>query len=305
MSAFDNDEKRGPGRPRKYPERKPQPRRGIVSLPSNDSNVIELYYNNPLYFKRIWQYFRIMAVEKVHLVFKKDSIIIWCEDHHKHTRMRVHIDCSKMNHYYCEYELDIGILSSNMELIMRTIDKSYTSIYLFSNRELYQNYLEVVLIHDNAIEDNFRVQLIGEYNNFASKCNFDIENDFVIKLEMPSKHFKKRIADIKSLSSCITLRQDSPEDPLILEYMSEDKKIRTNTVIKNSKDIQVVSRLKEDESFRISFSLDYVKPISSVLLSDKITLYAHEQLPLMFVADMDNGAVKMKVITDIIDDRTT
>lgn len=296
-----DDEKRGPGRPRKYPERKPQPRYGTVEKPSDSKNYIEFLYNNPLYFKKIWQYFKIMAVEKVHLVFKKKEILIWCEDHHKRTRMKVVIDCSKMNHYYCHHELDIGILSSHMELIMRTIDKSYTSLYFFSNKDSFQNYLEVVLQHDNGIEDNYRVQLIGEYNTFVNTCNFDMENDFTIKLEMPSKHFKKRISDIKSLSDCITLRQDSSEDPLMFEYISEDKKIKTNTVIKNSKDIKYVSKLQQDQSFRITFGLDYVKPISSALVSDTIYIYAHEKLPLMFVADMDNNAIQMKVLTNIID----
>lgn len=301
--ANEMDEKRGPGRPRKYPERKPQPRYGIMPQPHNESNYIEFLYNNPLYFKKIWQYFKIMAVEKVHMVFKKEEILIWCEDHHKNTRMRTRIDCSKMNHYYCRHELDIGLLSANMELIMRTIDKSYTSIYFFSHKDSFQNYLEVVLLNDNKIEDNFRVQLIGEYNTFSNTCNFEMETDFTIKLAMPSKHFKKRISDIKSLSSCITLRQDGPDDPLMFEYMSEDKKIKTNTILKNSKDIHYVSKLRNDESFRISFSLDYVKPISSALLSETITLYAHEKLPLMFVADMDNGAIQMKVLTHIIDER--
>jgi len=299
------DEKRGPGRPRKYPERKPQPRYGIVNQPSDPKNHIEFLYNNPLFFKKIWQYFKIMAVEKVHLVFKKREILIWCEDHHKRTRMKVHIDCSKMNHYYCQQELDIGILSANMELIMRTIDKSYTSIYFFSNKDAIHNYLEVVLQHDNGIEDNYRVQLIGEYSTFANTCNFDMENDFTIKLEMPSKHFKKRITDIKSLSDCITLRQDSVDDPLLFEYISGDKKIKTHTVIKNSKEIKYVSTLKNDESFRITFGLDYVKPISSALVSDTIYIYAHENLPLMFVADMDNNAIQMKVLTQIIDERAS
>jgi hypothetical protein len=296
--------RRGPGRPRKYPERKPSPRNGIVKFPMESSNHIEFIYNNPFLFKKIWGYFHTMAVEKIHMVFKKESILIWCQDHHHHTRMKVEINCHKMNHYFCKTEMDIGILSGNMEAIMRTIDKTYSSIYFTITEQNYQKFLEVSLIHENDIEDKYTVQLIGEYSDFGNTSQFDAEEEYTIRFELPAKDFKKKIADIKTLSSYIAIRKDSIEDPLTIDYTSGDKQIKTVTVFPNNKDINIKSKLGQGDSFHIHVSLDFLKPISSSLLSDTIVLYAHESKPLLFVANMDTGAIIVKVLTDIIDDRS-
>lgn len=75
--------KKKPGRPRKTPLREPRPRIGIVKEAKDNSNFIEFLYDKPLVFKKIWHYFKLMAVEKIQILFRKDSIILWSEDHHK------------------------------------------------------------------------------------------------------------------------------------------------------------------------------------------------------------------------------
>ena len=70
-------EKKRPGRPRKTPLRKPRPRDGIVSSPSDSTNFIELIYDKPLIFKKLWQYFKLMAVDKIQLIFIHFQIYIY------------------------------------------------------------------------------------------------------------------------------------------------------------------------------------------------------------------------------------
>ena len=125
--------KKRPGRPRKIPLREPRPRNGIVSQPKDENNFIEFLYDKPLIFKKLWQYFKLMAVDKIQIIFRVGEIILWSEDHHKKSKMRIKINADKVNHYYCPEELDIGMSCKNPELIMATIDKTYTSIiFLYS-----------------------------------------------------------------------------------------------------------------------------------------------------------------------------
>ena len=58
----------------------------------------------------------------------------------------------------------------------------------------------------------------------------------------------------------------------------------------------------DDDSFRTSFKIDYVKPISGALLNETIEIYADENKPLKFLIQMDE-IVQVTILTDIIDDR--
>jgi hypothetical protein len=294
--------KKRPGRPRKTPLREPRPRNGIVSTPKDNSNFIEFLYDKPLIFKKLWQYFKLMAVDKIQIIFRKDEIIIWSEDHHKKSKMRIKILANKVNHYYCSEELDIGMLCKNPELIMNTIDKTYTSILFLSKNSYTQKDIRIILNNEIEIDESHRIELIGEYDKISNEKQF-IDNDYTIKFELPGRYFKKMISDIRAFSDQITIRQDGPDEPLIFEYMKTDKKIKSYHIVRNNSTIKFKSSLGEDDTFRVSFKIDYVKPISSALLSENIIIYAHENKPLMFSILMDKGTLELKILTEIIDDR--
>jgi hypothetical protein len=294
--------KKKPGRPRKTPLREPRPRNGIVKTPKDNQNFIEFLYDKPLIFKKLWQYFKLMAVDKIQLIFRFNEIIIWSEDHHKKSKMMVRIDGLKVNHYYCSEELDLGMSCKNPELIMSTIDKTYTSILFLSKVGYMQKDIRIILNNEIEIDESHRIELIGEYNKINDE-NIYLDTDYTIKFELPGRYFKKMISDIRAFSDQITIRQDSLNDPLIFEYTKQDKKIKSYHIVRNNALINFVSHLKEDETFRVSFKIDYVKPISSALLSENIIIHAHENKPLMFSISMDKKTVNLKILTEIIDER--
>jgi hypothetical protein len=294
--------KKRPGRPRKTPLREPRPRNGIVTEPKDETNFIEFLYDKPLIFKKLWQYFKLMAVDKIQVIFRKTEIILWSEDHHKKSKMRISINADKVNHYYCSEELDIGMSCKNPELIMSTIDKTYTSILFLSKLNYTQKDIRIILNNEIEIDESHRIELIGEYDKISNENQFT-DNDYTIRFELPGRYFKKMISDIRAFSDQITIRQDGPEEPLVFEYMKNDKKIKSYHIVRNNKTINFTSKLKEDDTFRVSFKIDYVKPISSALLSENIIIYAHESKPLMFSILMDKNTVELKILTEIIDDR--
>ena len=294
--------KKRPGRPRKTPIKKPNPRNGISDVAKNPDNFIEFIYDNPLIFKKMWQYMKLMAVDKLQIIFRKNEVIIWCEDHHKKSKLRIRISANDINHYYCSETLDIGLLCKNTEIIMNTIDKSYSNIILKSKKKYTQKDIRILLNNEIEIEENHKIELIGDYDKIIDENKF-LDEDYAIKFELPGRYFKKMVSDIKSFSDKITIRQDGPDEPLVFEYMKKDKKIKSYHEVKNNKIIKFKSNLQEDETFRVSFVIDYIKPISSALLSENIVIYAHESKPLMFSIIMDNETVELKILTEIIDGR--
>jgi len=296
------EKKRGPGRPPNAPTREPTPRKGISDKPVDQSNFIELLYDYPIIFKKLWSYYRAMAVEKLQIIFRPEDIIIWGEDHHKKSVMRTKINTKKINHYYCTQYLEIGVMCSNLEKITSTIDKSFNSISIMSKRGYTQKNIKVNLTTDIEIEKNHTIELIGDYPKLESEDIF-LDNDYKIKFELPWKYFKKMITDLKTFSEQITIRQDDKSEPLVFDYITKDKTIKSKEVVRNNKKIKFLSSLKDDESFRASFKVDYIKPISSALLTEKITICVHENKPIMFIINIDNGAIEIKILTEIIDGR--
>jgi hypothetical protein len=296
------ENKKKPGRPRKTPLRQPRPRNGIVDQPKDEENFIEFLYDKPLIFKKLYQYFKLMSVDKIQMIFRSSAIILWSEDHHKKSKMRIKINANKVNHYYCSEELDIGMTCKNPELIMSTIDKTYTSIIFLSKIGYTQKDIRVILTDETEIDQLHKIELIGDYNKMVNEPMF-LDEDYTIKFELTGRYFKKMISDIRTFSDQITIRQDGEDKPLIFEYQKADKKIKSYHIVRNKKNIKFTSKLKGDETFRVSFKIDYVKSASSALLSENITIYAHENKPLMFAMHMDNDTVELKILTDIIDKR--
>lgn len=294
--------KKKPGRPRKNPVREPKPRNGIVFKPTDASNHIEFLYDRPILFRKLWQYFKLMAVDKIQIIFRKHEIIMWGEDHHRKSKMRVRIDANKINHYYCKSELDIGMNCRNPELVMTKIDKTYSSILFLSKVGYTQKDLRAVLKTDIEIDESHKIELIGEYQKIDNEEMF-LDTDYPVKFEFPGRYFKKMISDVRAFSDQITIRQDSFDDPLVFEYTTQDKKINSENIVRNNKLIKFETKIKEDDTFRTSFKIDYVKPISAALLSENITIYAHEKKPLMFIVCMDGDAVELRILTKIIDER--
>lgn len=295
--------KKKPGRPRKKPVADPNPREGISDTPQSEKNHTELSYDRPLLFKTLWHYFKLMSVGKLHIIFREKSVIMWGRDHHRKSQVRTEISSANVNHYFSRGEIDIGVVSKNLEIIMNKIDKNYTAVQLVSMAGQTQSDIHIILKNAMKIDEIHRVRLVGDYARLENEEMFLAAKDYTIKFVLPGKYFKKMIADLKSFTSQVAICQDGPENPLVFEYITGDRQVTSRNVVRENEIIKFESNLEEDETFRVGFKVDYVRQISAALLSDTVTIYAHEDKPLMFVVEMDDGTIKLQILTDIIDNR--
>lgn len=294
--------KKRPGRPRKTPIKEASPRKGIAAEPLNESNYIEMIYDRPMVLKKTWMHFKNLAVERLQLIFRRDSFIMYGEDHHKKSQIRACIDTKGINHYYGSDVLDIGIMCSDLEKVMATVDKSCPSIAFYSKRGHTQKTLKIVLETELQIEKTHQIELVGEYPRLTNEHRF-LDTSYLIQFELPGRYFKKMIADIKGFSDQVTVRQDSIEHPLAFEYITRDKKIKSEDIVRNPNSIKFVSQIAPNDIFRASFHVDHVKPISSAILVETVQIAVHDAKPLRFSIEIDEPIAKMCILTDIIDDR--
>lgn len=289
--------KKKPGRPRKNPIREHEPRKGISLQPNNIANHIEFIYGEPAVFKKLWGYYKAMAIGQLQFIFRPDEVIIYGVDHMQKSKMRTRIDVKKINHYYCRQLLSIGISNANTENIMLSIDETYNKIAIYSEVGSLHRNIKTILSNEIEIDENRVINLIDKVPEFKNEEEF-LDTDYTLKFELPGKYFKKMLTNIKLFSEELSIRQDAQNEPLMFEYQDKEKKIKSKNIVKNSKKIKLQSNLKDD-TFLVKVNLDYIKPISSALASENITIWAHEKKPLVTSVSLDNGTVEIKILTDI------
>ena len=254
-------------------------------------------------FKKIFQFFKALAARDIQILFRPKEIIFYAEDHHGKSKIRVKIDTTKINHYYCKDVLDIGISSREMELILNKIDKDYGAILLISSVNTKNSCIDLTLENDIQIDELHTIKLVNLTKKMENETSF-IDENYTVSFELPSKYFRKTINDIKTMSTELSITQENMNSPLVFEYSNENCKIHSKHTVKNNEKIKLKSNLEEEESFRIDLHIEYIKPISASQIADEITIFADENKDFMTKAFIDDKTVEIKTLTEIIDERS-
>lgn len=294
--------KKGPGRPRKNPKKEPIPRKGVVKVPSNSDSHIEFLYDQPNILKKVFQVFKSLAANQIQILFRQSDIIFYARDHHKKSKIRVRIDAAKLNHYYCKSDLDIGVASGDLELILNKVDKDYTSIVILTTLANTQRNITMVLENDIQIDEIHTIDLIGHYDKLANEDTF-INEDHAISFTLPSRYFRKTINDIKTMSNQLSITQEDDESPLTFEYLTDNKKIQSKHIVKDLKKIKFKSNMPTGDTFRVDIKIDYLKPISSSIIADDVVIMVDENKDFMTKSYIDDRTIEIKTLTEIIDER--
>lgn len=289
--------KKKPGRPRKKPLKKPLKRNGINTSPLNTDNCIEMIYDMPSVFKRIFTLFKSMAVKEICLEFKEKTIDILTTDHLKKSHIKVIINCEKINHYYCKEPIKSYLNPKNMEKIIQVLDKNYMSIAFVLNTITNRSILNIIFKNEIKIDEYREIDLIQSSNNVFD-ISFNTDN-YPIKFDLPGKYFKKFINDISSFSDTLTINKIG-STPLTFSYTSKDKTVKSKHIVQSPESIKLISLVSDDDIFSSSVQIDYIKPLSSSLLSDYVSIAADTHKNMIFKVGVDNNTVEILVNTNTV-----
>jgi hypothetical protein len=282
--------KKGPGRPRKTPKKEPMSRKGIYNTPQAHDSFLEVCYDQPIVLKKIFQFFGSIAAAQIQIIFRPTEIIFYGIDHHSVSKVRVRIDASKLNGYYCRDTLDIGIATDEIELIMNKVDKEYASVIIYSEISNTQKNITFVLENDMQIDEIHHVELIGQYPRMENE-NLFTDETYQLKFVFPSKYFKKTISDIKTMSLQLSIIQEDPEAPLMFKYINKNKHIQSTHAVKDNASVKLISNVETGNSIRVDIRVDHLKPISSAMISDDIYILVDENRALMTKSFIDNSTI--------------
>ena len=289
--------KKKPGRPRKRPLKKPMKRKGVSTSPLNVSNMMEMIYDMPSVFKRIFTLFKSMAVKEICMHFEQNQISIVTADHLKKTNIRVNIDCKKINHYYCKEPSRIYLNPKNMEKIIQVLDKNYMSIAFVLKTITSKSVLTIIFKNDIKIDEHREIGLIQSSRN-TSTPSFE-DAGYPVKFTLPGKYFKKFVNDISSFSDTLTISKVG-DGALTFSYTSKDKTVKSKHIVQSPESISLISSVSNDDIFSSSVQIDYIKPLSSSLLSDFVSISADTHKNMIFKIAIDNKTIEILINTNTV-----
>jgi hypothetical protein len=313
--------KKRPGRPKKQVAKKPIKRLGVVDEPSNNgleqdprmNYVVELWYDNPAMFKRIFTLFKQLSVESIRILWDSDTLFMYATDHVGKNKIRIRIFGKQMSRYYCSKPLEVGLCPTIFQKILQTLRKEYTKISLASRKLYEKTRIRVILVNDE-MEEHAEYDLdVNEVTPYDWAINEEIarEDYYPIKFEVPSRYFKGKVGDFKNLSDAIRIEKD-PDSPLRFSYNCTNKRGSCNTYLKNPGKINLRCTLDPEDSFSTAVYVDHIKSLSATLIADSIHISAdmNNNLIFTFLLDQEEGPDKkripgtekceIKIVTEII-----
>jgi hypothetical protein len=291
---MEEEKKKRPGRPRKKPLKKVLGRNGISQSPLNPDHCVEVVYDIPLNFKRIFTLFKSMATKNICISFRVASFEITATDHLKKSFIKVIINCLKLNHYYCSEDIKCHLNSKNIEKIIQVIDKNYNSIAFVVKRSTSRSSLSIIYKNEIKIDEIREIDLI-QSDASDIPVSFD-DTDYPVKFVLPSKYFKKIITDIGSFSDILTISKVGLSQ-LTLSYTSKDKTIKSRHIVQSPGLINLLSNVPESDIFSSSVQIEYIKPLSNSLVSDNILVSASSTKNMIFKLSIDNDTIQLMVNT--------
>lgn len=300
MSAPTQQVKRSVGRPRLIQRVDPLPRLGILNSPSNDENLVELSYDNVSIFKKIFNLLKTMNVKEINMQFTNNYTKIFGIDHLEKNLINIKIDSNKLNHYFCENNINITLDPKNLDKITQKIDKHYSLFSIILKKKTFRNNLIIILNNKIlSIDESHIINLIE--NNVDPNSFYDRSldyNTYPLKFELTGKYFKKLINDVSTFSEIFTVEKID-KHPLQFIYKNINNTIKGYNICNSPDKIKLQTSLAENEIFSVSVRIDYIKSLSNALLSEKIKIFAHSEEDLVFNLLIDNGVFEVVIYTSI------
>ncbi len=294
--------KRRVGRPKLV---KPAPptatRRGIVAEPSIPDHALELVYDEPINFKKIFMLFKLMDTRDVKMEFRLTGVRISGSGHLKSNHIDLNINSAKLSQYYCRHNITVVVDQKNLEKVIQKIDKSYSNIHFIAKQDSYMKELYIVL-NDEAqgIKEYHTISLLESSNtsddNIVSSLPFQ---NYPLSFTLPSKYFKKVIGDISKFSKDFTVER-RPGVPLSFPYDSNSKTIDVNHVFTNPELFKINSSMPDTEFISTTVRIEYIQSLATALLSDNINVFVDHENMMVFSTTIDDATFTLLLAVKIV-----
>ena len=303
---------RRPGRPRTKPKKDPIPVDGLVLDPKNPDHIVELYHHNPNNFKKIIQFLHQESVSDIFISFKRTEMILITEDAVHKSKIKLIIDGSKVNRYYCPNAINVDLNFDDLKILGDKLDGSYESITFIINNERKRQSLDFLLTTSVKIEEMTNV-IVNDINKVDNDdispreqpfTGYIDEKDYPLSFELGGKYLKKMIIDAKNAGGGKGQLRIYKNGTLPLEfsYASDNKRVQETRTLMDESSANVQSTLEDGNILSAAICIDYIKPLTSFLANtDAVKIYCSKVKPVVFEISIEKKVFTLIIIVDVVD----
>jgi hypothetical protein len=300
--------KKKPGRPKKKVSTVPMSVQGVVETPSNDEDVVELVYDNPMLFKKLVALYKSFEVSQIELNFDPVGVKIVTKDHLNKSTIYTSLSGACMNLYYCKEHIKICVKLDNLERVLNSLDKNHYKISIVLKRETYRSKMLLTIKNmEYDCDALYEIDVVFKPETNGRNEIVDDDTNYPLKFKFTAKHFKSMINSTRKLSKTFTI-QKCGNGPVQFTFdKATETKVNWTGIYGNSNKLELKSNLHEDESFNASIFIDHIKPFSNASIGDDVYISVDKREKMSFMTTLDKKdhgfTAVVKVFTELKDYR--
>lgn len=271
------------------------PIHGIIDKPiENDKAILEVIYDNPMVFKKIFALFNKYNIETIDVFFTKTSFKLCACNESGTIRIYIEFDGKKLNSYYCVEPIHIYFDSSKFYQMFQYLSKKYSKITFLSYPDSIDESI-IMYVYENSMDKMTKIMLdlVGSQKAYPWKeyeeKNKSMEEEELVKFTIPSKDMKDIISEVNKVSDNIEFFIHQSSGNLTLRTHFTDKRGNYSTTYLDNDKINCKNKLEEDELLSTRFNIDIIKPfiLSQIASSFDFVLDSDHNILMIGKIDSD------------------
>lgn len=294
--------KRGPGRPPNKKKETKLVRSGIVKQPSNagseHEHTVEIIYDNPLMFKKIFGLFKEYNVIQIEVMFDVNKTYMYAMNHHNTVSIMAEILGEQMNSYYVAAPLYMSFDTKSFHNIFKGINKDYNQI-MFATNAAFQNANIWMVFEREYHASKYKIELNTQNDNSAMLKHSILKSvnqnvDYLVSFDINFKELKDKISEYSHITKKINIElvssySKSNQLQSYVEFTCSDAsgKINNISLYTNPSSMNLVSKCDNISTFIAPMWINNIEPLARSLISDKIRFHVDEHQDMVFVTELD------------------
>lgn len=283
-----------PEQPKKKPGRPPKAKplilteiKGIIDAPVTEGDKVNLTYNNPMMFKKLFRLFKMFSMSEVSFQFNRDSIQLNNTDHLCASRSYTYINGNKMNAYYCKDPIVVHVKRIDIENILKIMNKDNYEITILVNEE-YRSRIYIIIKDSQYKTQTFHaVPTIYKGDNIINNDVEDDDSDYPIKFTVSSKYLKTRVNHIFTQSKIFTIEQNGQMGLLQFTHPQNISNRIPGEIFTDPNEIGLKSMIGPNDIFSINIIINYIRPFTNSIIGENVHIAAHSSKRIAFTTYMD------------------
>lgn len=287
--------KKKPGRPKKNTFNSSEPIEGVVSVPANANNIIEMIYFGSTCFKKILSLYKSYTCSSISIFFRETSIVWFAQDHQEKADIYTDIDCRYIKRYFCAKPINVMIDREDLEVVLDFINKSIESVaIIIQNSEARSQIIFQLRNNESNITEKYEIKMTEIDSSFVlTRPNCE---DYPIAIRINSKEFKDRIGIANKKRMKTISFQKYKKEPFQISC-SNDNVIWAG-VFNDTDKLFLRNRLGEEEVFVVTLGTDLIYDYANNSPGTYTTIVAdrHKKFAMMAILEeRDQGLPTISV----------